>query len=100
MGNLICMPSSNSRVKSRLRTIASSIVHTQAVAPVSTPTYKVLSPVQMSIPIWIRTETPSNGESFRSMDDLQGVGNSQPTTLTQRHLTQEVSRRLLESLEN
>nr|BDC46651.1 AC4 protein [African cassava mosaic virus] len=51
MGNLTCMPSSNSREKSRLRTIVSSIMCTRAVAPISTPTFKVPNPAQMSSPI-------------------------------------------------
>ncbi|UYR00276.1 C4 protein [Tomato leaf curl Uganda virus] len=95
MGNLICMPSSNSRANSRAQTIVSSIVHTQAVAPVSTPTFRALSPVQTSRHISIRTATPSNGDSFRSMEDLQEAGSNRQMTLTPRHLTQEVSRRLL-----
>nr|QGA69830.1 AC4 protein [Ocimum golden mosaic virus] len=94
MGNLICTPSSNSRGRLRLRIIGCSIAHTQTVAPVSTPTYRALSPVPMSSHIWTRTETPSNGASFRSMEDLQGEGNNQLTTLTPELLTQEVSRRL------
>ncbi|CAM91909.1 C4 protein [Tobacco leaf curl Comoros virus] len=100
MGNLICMPLFNSRENSRAPTIASSIAYTQAVAPVSTPTYKELSPAPTSSPIWTKTETPSNGESFRSMDDLQGGDNNRPTTLTPQLLTQAVSQRLLESLRN
>nr|AXX70364.1 AC4 protein [African cassava mosaic virus] len=91
MGNLTCMPSSNSRAKSRLRTIVSSIVYTQAVAPISTPTFKVPSPAQMSSPIWIRTETPSNGANFRSMDDLLEAVNNQRMMLTPKRLTAAVS---------
>nr|AIP89190.1 C4 protein [African cassava mosaic virus] len=95
MGNLTCMPSYNSREKSRLRTIVSSIVYTQAVAPVSTPTFKVPNQAQMSSPIWIRTETPSSGDNFRSMDDLLEAVNNQRMMLTPKRLTAAVSQRLL-----
>nr|AXX69992.1 AC4 protein [African cassava mosaic virus] len=95
MGNLTCMPSSNSRAKSRLRTIVSSIVYTQDVAPISTPTFKVPSPAQMSSPIWIRTGTPSNGDNFRSMDDLLEGVNNQRMMLTPKRLTAAVSQKLL-----
>nr|AXX70076.1 AC4 protein [African cassava mosaic virus] len=95
MGNLTCMPSSNSRAKSRLRTIVSSIVYTQTVAPISTPTFKVPSQAQMSSPIWIRTETPSNGDNFRSMDDLLEAVNNQRMMLTPKRLTAAVSQKLL-----
>nr|AXX70034.1 AC4 protein [African cassava mosaic virus] len=95
MGNLQQDPSSNSRAKSRLRTIVSSIVYTQAVAPISTPTFKVPSPAQMSSPIWIRTATPSNGDIFRSMDDLLEAVNNQRMMLTPKRLTAAVSQKLL-----
>nr|CCK73223.1 AC4 protein [African cassava mosaic virus] len=94
MGNLTCMPSSNSREKSRLRTIVSSIVYTQAVAPLSTPTFKVPNQAQMSSPIWIRTETPSNGATFRSMDGLLEAVNNQRMMLTPKRLTAAVSQKL------
>nr|BDQ10202.1 C4 protein [African cassava mosaic virus] len=88
-------PSSNSRAKSRLRTIVSSIAYTQAVAPVSTPTFKVPNPAQMSSPIWIRTATLSNGDNFRSMDDLLEEVNNQRMMLTPKRLTAAVSPKLL-----
>nr|AXX70377.1 truncated AC4 protein [African cassava mosaic virus] len=100
MGNLTCMPSSNSRAKSRLQTIVYSIAYTQAVAPVSTPTFKVPNRAQMSSPIWIRTETPSNGDNFRSMDDLLEAVNNQRMMLTPKRLTAAVSQKLLMSLGN
>nr|UFP62832.1 AC4 [African cassava mosaic virus] len=95
MENLIYMPSFNSRVKSRLRTIVSSIVYTQAVALVFTPTFKVPNPAQMSSPIWIRTATQSNGDNFRSMDDLLEEVNNQRMMLTLKRLTAAVSPKLL-----
>nr|CBA13504.1 symptom expression protein [African cassava mosaic virus] len=100
MGNLTCMPSSNSRGKSRLRTIVSSIVYTQPVAPISTPTFKVPNQAQMSSPIWIRTETPSNPDNFRWMDDLLEAVYIQRMMLTPEALTAAVSQKLLMSLGN
>nr|AIP88009.1 C4 protein [African cassava mosaic virus] len=100
LGNLTCMPSSNSRVKSRLRTIVYSIVYTQAVAPVSTPTFKVPNQARMSSPIWIRTATPSNGDNFRSMDDPLEAVNNPRMMLTPRRLTAAVSPKLLTLLGN
>nr|BDQ10208.1 C4 protein [African cassava mosaic virus] len=95
MGNLTCMPSSNLRAKSRLLTIVSSIAYTQAVAPVSTPTFKVPNPAHMSSPIWIMTATLSNGDNFRSMDDLPYAVNNQRMMLTPKRLTAAVSPKLL-----
>nr|BDC46430.1 AC4 protein [African cassava mosaic virus] len=95
MGNLTYLPSSNSRAKSRLRTLVYSIVYTQAVAPISTPTFKVPNQAQMSNPIWIRTEIPSNGDNFRSMDDLLEAVNNQRMMLTPKRLTAAVSPKLL-----
>nr|UFP62817.1 AC4 [African cassava mosaic virus] len=95
MGNLICMPSFNLKAKSRLRTIVSSIVYTQAVAQISTQTFKLPNQAPMSSPIWIRTEIPSNGDNFRSMDDLLEAVNNQQMMLTPKHLTAAVSQKLL-----
>ncbi|ALO02626.1 AC4 [Telfairia golden mosaic virus] len=95
MGSLISTCLSSSRGNSRAPTIVSSIVYTQAVAPVSTPTFRALSPVPTSSRIWTRTEIHSNGESFRSTGDRHEGANNQLTTHMQRHLTQEVNRRLL-----
>nr|BDQ69140.1 C4 protein [West African Asystasia virus 2] len=100
MGNHICIPLFSSRGNSRVPTIVSSIAYTQAVAPVSTPTFRQLSHAPMSSHTSTRTETPSNGESFRSTDDLPEGDNKQPMMLTPRQLTQAVSQRLLTSLGN
>nr|AIP88075.1 C4 protein [African cassava mosaic virus] len=100
LGNLTCMLSSSSRGKSRLRTIVSSIVYTHAVAPVSTPTFKVPNQAQMPSPIWIRTETLSNGANFRSMVDLLEEVHNQRMMLTPKRLTAAVSPKLLMSFEN
>ncbi|ADO40981.1 AC4 protein [Bhendi yellow vein mosaic virus [India:Pandarahalli:OY173:2006]] len=98
MGNLICTCSSSSRANTSARISDSSTWSPQAGQHISIRTFRELNQAQMSSPTSTRTETPSNGESFRSMDDLQEGDSRQPTTLTPQHLTQAVSQRLLESL--
>ncbi|ALO02634.1 AC4 [Cotton yellow mosaic virus] len=95
MGNRIFMCCCSSRANSHVPTIASSIVYTQAVAPVSTPTFRELNQARTSSRTWTKTETPSNGDSFRSMGDLQEEVKSLQMTLTPEQLTREVSRKLL-----
>nr|UOL65529.1 AC4 [Lisianthus enation leaf curl virus] len=95
MGALISTCLSNSRGNSDARISDSSIWYPQIGQHISIQTFRELNRARTSSPIWTRTETPSNGESFRSMDDLQEEDNNQPTTLTPRRLTQEVSQRLL-----
>nr|AFU61978.1 AC4 protein [Bhendi yellow vein mosaic virus] len=98
MGILICMFSSSSKESTSAGTIDSSTSPPQVGQHISIRTFRELNQAQMSSPTSTRTETPSNGESFRSMDDLQEGDSRQPTTLTPQHLTQAVSQRLLESL--
>nr|CAM91903.1 C4 protein [Tomato leaf curl Comoros virus] len=100
MGNLICMPSFNSRANTIVPINDSSTFLPQTGQHISIRTFRELNPAPTSSPTSTRTETPSNGESFRSMEDLQGEDNSQPMTLTPQLLTQAVSQRLLESLRN
>nr|ALB26364.1 AC4 protein [Hollyhock yellow vein mosaic virus] len=100
MGNLICTCSSSSRGNTSAKISDSSTWSPQAGQYISIQTFRELNPAPTSSPTSTRTETPSNGESFRSMDDLQEEDNRQPTTLTPQHLTQAVSQRLLESLRN
>ncbi|CAI26286.1 putative AC4 protein [Tomato leaf curl Comoros virus] len=100
MGNLICMPSFNSRENTIVPINDSSTLLPQAGQHISIRTFRELNPAPTSSPTSTRTETPSNGENFRSMDDLQGGDNNQPMTLTPQLLTQAVSQRLLESLRN
>nr|UFP62825.1 AC4 [African cassava mosaic virus] len=95
MGNLTCMLSFNLRANSRLLTIVYSIVYTPVVTPISTPTFKVQNPAPMSSRIWIRMATLSNGDNFRSMDDLLEEVNNQQMMLTPKRLTVAVSQRLL-----
>nr|ARE29894.1 C4 [Pea leaf distortion virus] len=100
MGNLICTCSSSSRGNTSARISDSSTWYPQTGQHISIQTYRELNPAPTSSPTSTRTETLSNGESFRSTDDLQEEDNRQQTTLTPRHLTQAVSQRLLESLGN
>ncbi|AAK64549.1 C4 [Hollyhock leaf crumple virus-[Cairo]] len=95
MGNLICMPLFNSRESTSARITDSSTWYPQADQHISIRTFRELNQAPTSSPIWRRTETPSNGESFRSMQDLQEGDNRPPMTLTPQRLTQEVSQRLL-----
>nr|ACP40524.1 AC4 [Papaya leaf curl Guandong virus] len=95
MGALISTCLSNSRGNSDARINDSSIWYPQQGQHISIRTFRELNRAPTSSPIWRRTETPSTGESFRSMEDLQEGDNNQPTTLTPRRLTQEVSQRLL-----
>nr|ALB26033.1 AC4 protein [Bhendi yellow vein mosaic virus] len=98
MGNLIFMCSSSSRGNTSARIIDSSTWPPQPGQHISIRTFRELNPPPMSSPTWTRTETSSNGESFKSMDDLLEEDAKLPTTLTPKHLTQAVSQRLLESL--
>ncbi|AWH12949.1 AC4 protein [Begomovirus agerasichuanense] len=100
MGGLISMCSCSSRGNTSARITDSSTWSPQQGRYISIRTFRELNPARTSSPTSTRTETPSNGESFRSTDDLQGGDNKQPTTLTQQHLTQAVSQRLLEYLGN
>ncbi|ABB52052.1 C4 [Pedilanthus leaf curl virus] len=96
MGNLIFTCSSSSRENTSAKISDSSTWYPQPGQHISIRTFRELNQAQTSSPIWRRTETPSTGESFRSMEDLQEGDNSQPTTLTPQRLTQAVSQKLLE----
>nr|CDN40972.1 C4 protein [Eclipta yellow vein mosaic virus] len=100
MGNLICTCSSSSRGSTSARITDSSTWSPQPGQHISIRTFRELNQARTSSHTSRRTETPSTGESFRSMEDLQEGDNSQPMTLTPQHLTQAVSQRLLESLKN
>nr|QIH45398.1 C4 protein [Pouzolzia golden mosaic virus] len=95
MGLLISTFSSNSKGNSSARIRDSSTWSPQLGQHISIRTFRELNQAPMSSPIWRRTETPSIGESFRSMDDLQEGDNNQPMMLTPRRLTVAVSQRLL-----
>ncbi|UWT60800.1 AC4 protein [Papaya leaf crumple virus] len=100
MGNLIFTCSSSSRGSTSARINDSSTWYHQPGQHISIRTFRELNQARTSSPIWRRTETPSNGESFRSMDDLHEGDNSQPMMLTPKQLTQAASQMLLESLGN
>nr|AIP89477.1 C4 protein [South African cassava mosaic virus] len=95
MGNLICMPSFSSRASTIVPINDSSTSYPLPGPHISIQTFRELNPALTLSPIWTRTETPSNGASFRSTDDLPEEDNNQPMTLTPRLLTQQVRRRLL-----
>ncbi|AGI62909.1 C4 protein [Tomato leaf curl virus-[Australia:Darwin:2003]] len=100
MGSLISTCLSSSKANTSARINDSSTWSPPPGQHISIRTFRELRARQTSSPIWRRTETPSNGESFRSMEDLQEGDNNQPMTLTPRRLTLEVSQRLLTSLGN
>ncbi|CAI26280.1 putative AC4 protein [Tomato leaf curl Mayotte virus] len=100
MGNLTSTCLSSSKGKSASQIADCSTWCPQPGQYISIRTFRELNPAPTSSPTSTRTETPSSGENFRSMEDLQGEGNSQPMTLTPQLLTQAVSQRLLESLRN
>nr|ANW72368.1 AC4 protein [Malvastrum yellow vein Honghe virus]ANW72375.1 AC4 protein [Pepper leaf curl Yunnan virus]QIH13650.1 C4 protein [Pepper leaf curl Yunnan virus]QIH13659.1 C4 protein [Pepper leaf curl Yunnan virus]QIH13668.1 C4 protein [Pepper leaf curl Yunnan virus] len=95
MGLLISTCLSSSKENTSARITDSSTWYPQPGQHISIQTFRELNPVPTSNPIWRRTETPSIGESFRSMQDLQEGDNNQPMTLTPRRLTAAVSQRLL-----
>ncbi|BAC55599.1 C4 [Ageratum yellow vein virus-[Tomato]] len=95
MGALISTCLSSSKENTSARITDSSTWYPQPGQHISIRTFRELNPAPTSSPISTRTETPSNGVSFRSMDDLQEEDNRQPMMLTPRHLTAAVSQRLL-----
>ncbi|AQM52254.1 C4 protein [Tomato leaf curl Burkina Faso virus] len=95
MANLIYMCFCSSKENSTAKIRDSSTSYPQPGQHISIRTFRELNPAPTSSPTSTRTAIHSNGENSRSTDDLQGAGSNQPTTLTQKHLTQEVSRRLL-----
>nr|WER78767.1 C4 [Tomato yellow leaf curl virus] len=100
MGNHISMCLSNLKANSSAKINDSSTWYLQAGQHISIQTFRELSAVQTSSLTWIRTETPSIGESFRSTDDQHEEVSSQPMTHTPQLSTQAVSQRLSESLKN
>nr|QED89976.1 C4 protein [Tomato yellow leaf curl virus] len=100
MGSHISMCLSNSRGNSSAKIRDSSTWYPQAGQHISIQTFRELNPVPTSSLTSTRRETPSTGESFRSMEGLQEGDNNLQTTLTPQQLTLEVRQRLLEFLEN
>nr|ALU33570.1 AC4 [Tomato yellow leaf curl Thailand virus] len=95
MGALISTCLSSSRGNTSARITDSSTWSPQPGQHISIRTFRELNPAPTSSPISTRTETLSNGDSFRSTEDLQEGVNRQPMTLTPRRLTAAVSQRLL-----
>nr|CCH75847.1 C4 protein [Tomato leaf curl Sudan virus] len=95
MGKHISMCLCNSKESTSAQITDSSTWSPQPGQHISIQTFRELNPALTSSPILTRTETPSNGVSFRSMEDLQEGDNNQPMMLTPKRLTLEVSRRLL-----
>nr|WEX49703.1 AC4 protein [Clerodendrum golden mosaic China virus] len=100
MGALISMCSYNSKANTSAQITDCSTWYPQPGQHISIQTYRELSQAPTSSPISIRTETHSNGENFRSTDDLLEEVHSQPTMLTPKRLTRDVSRMLSRSLRN
>nr|ARE29910.1 C4 [Corchorus yellow vein mosaic virus] len=100
MGNLIYTCCSSSRENTSARIRDSSTWYPQPGQHISIRTFRELNPAPTSSPTSTRTETHFSGESSKSTADLQEEDSRLQTTLMQRHLTQEVSQRLLASLEN
>ncbi|ABI63450.1 AC4 [Ageratum yellow vein Hualian virus-[Taiwan:Hualian2:2000]] len=94
MGALISMCSCSSKGNTDARIRDSSIWYPQPDQHISIRTFRELNPAPTSSPISTRTETPSNGESFRSMQDPLVEDNNQQMTLTPRRLIAEVRQRL------
>nr|UPO09303.1 C4 Protein [Ageratum enation virus] len=82
MVSLTCTFSSNSKANSSARITDSSNWYPQHGQHISIRTFRELNPAPTSTPISTRTETHSNGENFRSTEDLPVGGNRQQTTLT------------------
>ncbi|QDH06219.1 AC4 [Tomato interveinal chlorosis virus-2] len=70
MGNLISMFCFNSKGTSAAKINDSSTWFPQPGQHISIRTFRELNPAPTSSPTSIRTETPSNGVNFRSMEDL------------------------------
>ncbi|CBX51442.1 hypothetical protein [Ageratum leaf curl Cameroon virus] len=100
MANLISMCLCNSKGSTSARISDSSTSYPLTGQHISIRTYRELNPAPMSSPTSTRTATPSNGENFKSMQDLQEEANKQPMMLTPEQLTQEVNKRLLIYLRN
>nr|AGZ95038.1 C4 protein [Tomato leaf curl Sudan virus] len=96
MGNHISMCLCSSKESTSAQITDSSTWSPQPGQHISIQTLRELNPALTSSLILTRTETPSNGVSFRSMDEPLEGDNNQPMMLTPQRLTLEVSRRLLE----
>nr|UUF94988.1 AC4 [Chilli leaf curl virus] len=93
MGNLISTSSYNSKVNSNAKTTDSSTSFPQPGQHISIQTFRELRALQMSKPMWRKTETSLTLEFSRSMaDQLEEVANL-PTTHMPRQSIQGPSLR-------
>nr|QIH13707.1 C4 protein [Ageratum enation virus] len=84
MGLLISTCLSNSKENSSARITDSSTWYPQQGQHISIRTFRELNPAPTSSPISTRTETQSNGENSRSMEDLLEEVNRQLMMQQQR----------------
>nr|AWK29724.1 C4 protein [Ageratum enation virus] len=84
MGALISMCSSSSKGNINARINDSSTWYPQTGQHISIRTFRELNPAPTSSPTSTRTETPSNGENSRSMEDLHEEVNKQLMMLLQK----------------
>ncbi|QCE30492.1 AC4 [Passion fruit leaf curl virus] len=84
MGLLTCMFSYNSKENTSAKTTDSSTWYPQPDQHISIRTFRELNPAPTSSPTSTRTETPSNGENSRSMEDLHEEVNRQLMMLLQK----------------
>nr|QJA07409.1 C4 protein [Tomato leaf curl Uganda virus] len=95
MGALISTCLCNSKENTSARITDSSTWYPPLDQHISIRTFRELNQAPMLSPTWRRTETPSSGESFRSMEDQPEGANRQLMTLTAELLTAAVSQKLL-----
>ncbi|CBA18492.1 AC4 protein [Begomovirus agerati] len=84
MGNLIFTCLSSSKENTNAKITDSSTWYPQPDQHISIRTFRELNPAPTSSPTSTRTETPSNGESSRSMEDLHEEVNRQLMMLLQK----------------
>nr|SIW61209.1 AC4 protein [Ageratum enation virus] len=84
MGNLIFTCSSSSKENTNAKITDSSTWYPQPDQHISIRTFRELNPAPTSSPTSTRTETPSNGENSRSMEDLHEEVNRQLMMLLQK----------------
>ncbi|ADF58298.1 AC4 [Okra yellow mosaic Mexico virus - [Sida:Colima 2]] len=80
MGNLICTSSSSSRGNTGARITDSSTWCPQPGQHISIQTFRELNPAPTSSPTLTKTETPLNGGSFKSTEDVLEEVSRQLTT--------------------
>nr|CCI71999.1 C4 protein [Ageratum enation virus] len=84
MGNLIFTCLSSSKENTNAKITDSSTWYPQTGQHISIRTFRELNQAPTSSPTSTRTETPSNGENSRSMEDLHEEVNRQLMMLLQK----------------